>query len=150
MAFEGLADRLAGRSVPDPRGLVIRRGDDALAVRAERRARHQPHMPLSGSPIGLPSRRPRPRRPVPRRGDDALAVGAERRAVTRILMAQNELLAEITPGAIELQLRLGNIRPIVPARCPATPRAQAGPRFRGRPPLLARLLRQEQRLWIAH
>ena len=32
------ADRLAGRGVPDPRGLVRRRGDDALAVGAERGA----------------------------------------------------------------------------------------------------------------
>ena len=38
MAFERLADRLAGRGVPDPRRLVLRRGDDALAVGAERRA----------------------------------------------------------------------------------------------------------------
>ena len=36
MAFERLADRLAGRGVPDPRRLVLRRGDDALAVGAER------------------------------------------------------------------------------------------------------------------
>ena len=38
MAFERLADRLAGGGVPDPRRLVLGRGDDALAVRAERRA----------------------------------------------------------------------------------------------------------------
>ena len=38
MAFERLADRLAGRGVPDPRRLVLGRGDDALAVGAERRA----------------------------------------------------------------------------------------------------------------
>ena len=40
MASERLADRLAGRGVPDPRRLVPRRGDDARAVGAERRACH--------------------------------------------------------------------------------------------------------------
>ena len=38
MAFERLADRLASRGVPHPRRLVCGRGDDALAVGAERRA----------------------------------------------------------------------------------------------------------------
>ena len=37
MAFERLADRMAGHGVPNPRRLVIGRGDDALAVGAERR-----------------------------------------------------------------------------------------------------------------
>ena len=41
MAFERLADWLAGLGVPQPRRLVARRGDDALAVGAERRARTQ-------------------------------------------------------------------------------------------------------------
>ena len=54
MAFERLADRLAGRGVPDPRRLVPGRGDDALPVGAERRARHWTSWPLSGSPIGSP------------------------------------------------------------------------------------------------
>ena len=54
MASERLADRLAGRGVPQPRRLVIGRGDDALAVGAERRAAHRSSWPLSGSPIGLP------------------------------------------------------------------------------------------------
>ena len=54
MAFERLADRLAGLGVPDARRLVRRRGDDALAVGAERRAPHSASWPLSGSPIGLP------------------------------------------------------------------------------------------------
>ena len=40
MAFERLADRLAGRGVPDARCPVLGRGDDALAVGAERRAMH--------------------------------------------------------------------------------------------------------------
>ena len=44
MAFERLADWLAGLGVPQPRRLVPRRGDDALAVGAERRADTQhPH-----------------------------------------------------------------------------------------------------------
>ena len=54
MAFERLADRLAGRGVPEPRRLVRRRGDDALAVGAERRAHDLDIMASSGSPIGLP------------------------------------------------------------------------------------------------
>ena len=55
MTFERLADRLAGRRVPDARRLVRRRGDDALAVRAERRARHiASHGLSSGLPIALP------------------------------------------------------------------------------------------------
>jgi hypothetical protein len=35
MPFERLADQLAGLGVPDARGPVVRRGDDALAVGAE-------------------------------------------------------------------------------------------------------------------
>ena len=55
MAFERLADRLAGLGVPQPRRLVPRRGDDALAVGAERRAlTPQLPWPVSGAPIGLP------------------------------------------------------------------------------------------------
>ena len=40
MALERLADWLAGLGVPQPRRLVVRRGDDALAVGTERRTRH--------------------------------------------------------------------------------------------------------------
>ena len=43
LAFER-ADWLAGLGVPQPRRLVVRRGDDALAVGAERRARHSSRM----------------------------------------------------------------------------------------------------------
>ena len=81
MAFERLADWLAGLGVPQPRRLVGRRGDDALAVGAERRARHSSRMAferLADRLAGLGV--PQPRRLVRRRGDDALAVGAERRA----------------------------------------------------------------------
>ena len=92
MALERLADRLAGRGVPQPRRLVLRRGDDALAVGAERRARHRILMAferladrLAG--LGVPD----PRRLVRRRGDDALAVGAERRAQHLILVAFERL-----------------------------------------------------------
>ena len=46
MACERLADWLAGLGVPQPRRLVVRRGDDALAVGAERRARHGTRMAL--------------------------------------------------------------------------------------------------------
>ena len=86
MASERLADRLAGRRVPDPRRLVRRCGDDALAVGAERRAVTVALWPLSGSPIGLPRRGvPDARRLVPRCGDDAPAVRAERRADSAIM-----------------------------------------------------------------
>ena len=92
MAFERLADRLAGRGVPQPRRLVLRRGDDALAVGAERRALTTPAWPLSGSPIGLPVAASHSRAVLSvRRGDDALAVGAERRAIHIILMAFERL-----------------------------------------------------------
>ena len=81
MAFERLADRLAGRRVPDARRLVVRRGDDALAVGAERRAPHNIFMAFERLADRLAGRGvPDPRRLVIRRGDDALAVGAERRA----------------------------------------------------------------------
>src|SRR5262245_22836548 len=40
MARERLIDLLAGLDVPQPRRIVIRRGDDALAVGAECRAQH--------------------------------------------------------------------------------------------------------------
>ena len=54
MAHERLADRLAGLRVPQPRRLVLRRRDDALAVGAERRAPHRDFVASSGSPICLP------------------------------------------------------------------------------------------------
>ena len=81
MTSERLADWLAGLGVPQPRRLlVVRHGDDALAVGAERRALHRTLWPLSGSPIGFAGLAvPQPRRLVVIRGDDALAVGAERR-----------------------------------------------------------------------
>ena len=55
---------------------------------------------------------PNPRRLVRRRGDDTQAVGAERRAIHRTLMAQNDPLLERVSGAVELQLRLGDVRSI--------------------------------------
>ena len=98
VAPERLADRLAGRGVPDPRRLVLGRGDDALAVRAERRALHNIIMAFERLADRLAGRRvPDPRRLVLRRGDDALAVGAERRAVTRSPVAL-ERLADRLPG----------------------------------------------------
>ena len=81
MAYKWLADLLAGLGVPQPRRLVLRRGDDALAVGAERRAQHAILVAcerLADLLAGLGV--PQPRRLVRRRGDDALAVGAERRA----------------------------------------------------------------------
>src|SRR5208282_2522280 len=73
MAFERLADRLAGRGVPDARRRVPRRCDNALAVRAERGAQYTAAQRL---PDWLPGRGvPDARRHVIRRGDDMLAVG---------------------------------------------------------------------------
>ena len=54
MAFERLADRLAGRGVPEPRRLVLDAVTMRCAVGAERRATHMLLVALSGSPIGLP------------------------------------------------------------------------------------------------
>src|SRR5262245_53856441 len=70
-----------GFRIPQPRGLVERRGHDALAVGAERCAAYifvVFHEPLADRLAGL--RIPQPRRVVAGRRDDAFAVGAERRA----------------------------------------------------------------------
>src|SRR5712675_1305903 len=104
MARERHADLLAALGVPQPRRVVPRRGDDALAVGAERRASHSLRMARERladrlAALGVPQ----PRRLVPRRGDDALAVGAEHRAPHTICMArENQSLAQSTPSAIEL------------------------------------------------
>ena len=85
MTSERLADRLAGRGVPDPRRPVIRCGDDALAVGAERRAIDRILMAFERFADRLAGRRrptSAPSGPC-RRGDNALAVGTERRAVDR-------------------------------------------------------------------
>jgi hypothetical protein len=71
---------LGGSDGRQPRGLVHRRGDDALAVGAERRAIHSVLMADQRradlfAALGVPQ----PRGLVEGRGDDALAVGAERR-----------------------------------------------------------------------
>src|SRR5258705_6328993 len=75
MARERPADLLAALGVPQLRRSVRRRGDDALAVGAERRASHSSRMARERladrlAALGVPQ----PRRVVPRRGDDALAV----------------------------------------------------------------------------
>ena len=49
-----VADRLAARGVPDARRLVGRRGDDALAVGAERCGNDGILMAFERSPIGWP------------------------------------------------------------------------------------------------
>ena len=150
MAFERLADRLAGLGVPQPRRLVRRRGDDALAVGAERRALTLSVMAcerLADRLAGLGV--PQPRRLVRRRGDDALAVGAERRANHSTLMAvENEPLAQIAPGAIELQLRLWDIGPSNPGRAigQRLEREQDCSRPIARLTVLARQIPQEERL----
>jgi hypothetical protein len=113
VAFERLADRLPARRIPDPRRLVFRRGDDALSVGAERGAQYMVVMSCERLADRLAARGiPDPRRLVRRRGDNALAIRAERRAPHSVFMAQNEPLPQTAAGAIELQLRLGNVRPI--------------------------------------
>ena len=59
MARERLADLLAALGVPQPRRVVPRRGDDALAVGAERRALHTvPYGPRAARRSACRSRRP--------------------------------------------------------------------------------------------
>ena len=83
MPFERLADRLAGRGVPDARGPVRRGGDDALAVGAEGGAINWTFMPFERLADRLPCRGvPDARSLVLRRGDDTLAVGVEGGAIT--------------------------------------------------------------------
>jgi hypothetical protein len=70
--------------VLQPRHFVPRRGDDAPAVGAERRAIHSRRVARERladllAALGVPHV-PQPRRCVQRPGDDALTVGAERRA----------------------------------------------------------------------
>src|SRR5712672_3551266 len=82
----------AGKNSQQPRRVVLRRGDDALAVGAERRAPHSirmAHERLADllAALGVPQ----PRRVVGRRGDDALAVGAERRALHTLRVARERL-----------------------------------------------------------
>src|ERR1700677_152770 len=89
MTFERLADRLAGGGVPDARRLVVRGGDDALAVGAERPVMHTTFMAkqladqLAGG--GVPDARRL------RGGDDALAIRAEHRAIHVTFMASERL-----------------------------------------------------------
>ena len=77
--------------IPQPRRLVIRRGDDALPPGLNA-ALDTPHvLASSGSPIGLPLRGvPDARRLVYGRGDDVRAVGAERRSDDLALMTSEQ------------------------------------------------------------
>ena len=72
--------------------------------------------PLSGSPIGWPLAASQIRAVL---SSDAVtmrcAVGAERRAHTPYPHGPERAARQIAPGAIELQLRLGDIRSITPA-----------------------------------
>ncbi len=73
--------------VPDPRRLIIARGDDALAVRGERGAVDSVSMAFQLCQQLASGRVPHPCRPILARGDDALAVRGERGAVDRLSMA---------------------------------------------------------------
>jgi hypothetical protein len=71
----------AAKNFQQSRRVVLRRGDDALAVGAEHRTPYINRMARERladllAALGIPQ----PRRVILRRGDDALAVGAERRA----------------------------------------------------------------------
>ena len=69
-----------GLGIPDARGLVLRRSDDALAIGAERRAPNPIEMATEGRAYGMTGRGvPNPSSLVRGRGDDAFAIGAERR-----------------------------------------------------------------------
>ncbi len=77
----GCADRFAGVRVPQPHGLVVAAGDDAVPVGAERHAAHP--VGVAGQRVAdrLPGGRiPQPHGVVLAAGGDALAVGAERHA----------------------------------------------------------------------
>src|SRR5258708_2665149 len=72
------SEGLAAGGVPDARGPVIRRGDDALAIQAERGAADTLFMPAEGGEEFVAGGVPDARGLVPRSGDDALAIRAER------------------------------------------------------------------------
>src|SRR4051794_30382080 len=82
---------------PDPRRLVVRGGDDAAPVGAERRAQDAVLVAGQGPQLLAALGIPDPRRPVFRGGDDAAPVGAERRAQDTVLMASQgpQLLAAL-------------------------------------------------------
>src|SRR5262245_4746724 len=112
MAPNGPADRLAGRCVPKPRRSLLGRANAALTVGAERDAFDTVFMSSERLADRFARFRiPQPGRFIQRRGDDALTVGAERRARDPTVMAQIESLAQVSPAALELQVRLGNFRP---------------------------------------
>jgi hypothetical protein len=80
MALER-SERLAV-AVPQPRGAVSRRGQDAVAVLRELRAGYLLGVALEGGNQPIVAV-PQPRRVVIRGGQDAAAVGSEHRAVDR-------------------------------------------------------------------
>src|SRR5215468_3876218 len=81
-----------GINFPQPRRLVRRRSDDALAVRAEGDAHHPILMAFERLTDGLAGFGvPQSRRLVSRRGDNAPAVGAEHRALHASIMAFERL-----------------------------------------------------------
>ncbi len=84
---QGLARAIG---VPHPRRLVLGRGDDALAVGAERRRLDPVLVTPKDQGLARAVGVPHPRGLVGGRGDDALAVGAERRRTDPILVAPKD------------------------------------------------------------
>src|SRR5690242_7237358 len=106
MASQGLTDRLAGRCVPKPRRPVIGRGNDALTIGAERYAFDTVYVSSERLADRFASFRiPQPGRLIQRCGGNALTVGTERRARDRCVVAQIESHAQVSPAALELQVR---------------------------------------------
>src|SRR5215472_5579658 len=94
--------------VPQTHRLVFRRGDDALAVGAERSAIHTVLMPDKLSDLLAGFDVPQSRRLIPRRRDNACAVGAERGAFQKFLMAcKNDSFSQTAPSAVERKFTLG-------------------------------------------
>jgi hypothetical protein len=61
---------------PDARGVVVRDGDDARAIRAKRRSSDLTLVPLEDDGLGASIGSPDARGPVPRGGDDTRAIRA--------------------------------------------------------------------------
>ena len=85
------------RGVPDPRRLVVTRGEDALAVAAERHAEDNVRVSPEGNLLLPRLGVPEPRRAVVTPGEDALAVGAERHAgdLVRVSLEDGLLLPRL-------------------------------------------------------
>src|SRR5262245_19349374 len=108
MAAERLADRLPSLRVPQSRGVIVRCGDDARAIRAKCCAQHRMFMPPEGLADWLAGLSiPQPRGFVGGRRDDAIAVATEGRAPHNTPMPpKHHPLAQRTRGAVQANLSI--------------------------------------------